>query len=270
MFQALPYQAPPKLGHIAVGNHQKVYLWGGHAQKLPFVTNAKAATQSVDVYDLMNHSWKKESCSGPAPLGPDGCACILDGDLLHVFGGWDGDQFYNTLHQLNLSTLEWREVRHKGDSTPSRKARAGMTKCGKSLLLFGGFGAIATAQDHTLPQQRRAHEIEGMTNELHLFSLSNCKCHLILYIYLWSVFHFQCSSAFRQCYTFLSVVQFGYKVLSKNTEVLTEVTVCSRCEMCVCVCVCVCVCMCVCVYVCVCVIASFLVVPWDVEAITRS
>eukprot|EP00731_Ephydatia_muelleri_P029648 Em0021g171a len=173
MFQAFPYQAPPRFGHIAVGNHQKVYLWGGHAQKLTFSPNTKAATQSVDVYDLQTSTWKKEGCAGTVPLGPDGCAYAQDGDLLYVYGGWDGDQFYNTLHQLNLLTLEWREVRHKGGSAPSRKARAGMTKCGESLVLFGGFGIIATAQDPALPQQRRAHEIEEMTNELHLFSLSN-------------------------------------------------------------------------------------------------
>lgn len=203
MFQAFPYQAPPRFGHIAVGNHQKVYLWGGHAQKLTFSPNTKAATQSVDVYDLQTSTWKKEGCAGTVPLGPDGCAYAQDGDLLYVFGGWDGDQFYNTLHQLNLLTLEWREVRHKGGSAPSRKARAGMTKCGESLVLFGGFGTIATAQDPALPQQRRAHEIEEMTNELHLFSLSNCKHHGIS-------FDFNVPHNLISCLIFIYLSQFFF------------------------------------------------------------
>ena len=175
MLKAFPYQASPRFGHAAIDYNQKLYIWGGHTQKLPF-SPATKLTSCVDVYDLQTCTWKEEMCSGHAPLCHDGCAYVRDGDLLFVFGGWNGDMFYNSLHQLNLRKLEWKDVKlSKSGNVPSRKARAGMVKCSENLILFGGFGAIAIAQDPSLPQQKSIHEIEGLTNELHLFNISSCK-----------------------------------------------------------------------------------------------
>lgn len=180
MLPAFPYQAVPRFGHVAIDYNQKVYLWGGHTQKLPYSTNTAKVVPSVDVFDHLTGTWKKEMCTGQPPPHLDGCAYIKDGDVLYVFGGWNGDLFYNCLHQLNLWRLEWKDVKlSKGGCIPSRKARAGMAKCGENLILFGGFGAIA---DPSTSQQKSAHEIEGLTNELHLFSIPNCKFHLICYL----------------------------------------------------------------------------------------
>lgn len=165
MQQSFPYQASPRFGHVAVDHDQKVYFWGGHTQTLPSAANNKGVF-SMDVYDLLTCTWKRELCTGPAPLGLDGCSYIKNGDVLYVYGGWNGDMFFRTLHQLDLWKLEWKEVRTNGSCAPSRKARAGMAKWDGNLILFGGFGAIANPLE-------KGPEMEGMTNELHLFNMSN-------------------------------------------------------------------------------------------------
>ena len=73
------------------------------------------------------------------------CRCTIHaGSILYVYGGWDGQKAHNTLHQLNLQTYAWSEVKVENlEDAPSEMSGCGLVAYGKrKLVLFGGYGMI--------------------------------------------------------------------------------------------------------------------------------
>ncbi len=61
---------------------------------------------------------------------------------LYVYGGWDGQLTYNNLHQLDVLTMTWTELKPAETSEiPMKMSGCGLVNCGKDkLVLFGGCG----------------------------------------------------------------------------------------------------------------------------------
>lgn len=63
--------------------------------------------------------------------------------MLYVYGGWDGQKAHNTLHQLNLKTLVWSEVKVENpNKAPCEMSGCGLVAHGTKLVLFGGYGVM--------------------------------------------------------------------------------------------------------------------------------
>ena len=61
---------------------------------------------------------------------------------LYVYGGWDGQLAYNSLHKLDVITMTWTELKPSENSEiPMKMSGCGLVRYGKSkLVLFGGCG----------------------------------------------------------------------------------------------------------------------------------
>lgn len=64
------------------------------------------------------------------------------GHCLYVYGGWDGHFSYNDLHQLDITTMTWTQLKLAENSEiPMKMSGCGLVSYGKNkLVLFGGCG----------------------------------------------------------------------------------------------------------------------------------
>ena len=131
-------------------------VWGGRTKK-----EKKDLRSTVHCFNPVQESWTAKKCSGPPPPGLYEGACTFAGHHLYVYGGHDGKSFQCTLHQLDMSSMTWKQLSSAG---PSRKYGCDMVIYKNKLILFGGYGdPLASTQ----PAQWNGK----YTNELHTFDL---------------------------------------------------------------------------------------------------
>ena len=94
----------------------------------------------IDVFDPETGFWHQQPTTGEIPPAVSGSACATIGLKLYSFGGDDGSSRHNSLHELNLSTMEWKEVKPQNPSDgPQKKGWCGMVAYeDHSLVMFGG------------------------------------------------------------------------------------------------------------------------------------
>lgn len=74
---------------------------------------------------------------------------------LYVYGGWDGQLTYNNLHQLDVLTMTWTELKPAENSEiPMKMSGCGLVNYGKDkLVLFGGCGVpTEDSQQSSVPK----------------------------------------------------------------------------------------------------------------------
>lgn len=92
-----------------------------------------------------------------------------------MYGGWDGQCAYDTLHELNLTTMTWKELIASNPSeNPMKMSGCAMVPYGDhKLVLFGGYGAPSESQQpgSTFFRRHGISDKKGWTNELRVFDL---------------------------------------------------------------------------------------------------
>ena len=158
---------------MAVTLESKVFLWGGEGSNLE-------DRRFLRVFDMHEKKWVKRRTKGTPPQGYVACAYTLIGSVLYIFGGSDGQSYYNDIYEIELSkSLVWKKCKVRNpyqeqnqdeeqNPVPMKKRSAGMiarkTEDGRDeLVLFGGYGA---RREDTLPGST-IHR----TNEVHTFNI---------------------------------------------------------------------------------------------------
>lgn len=171
------YEPLPRWGHAIVSVGDRVYMWGGRTEGFS-VSTRKSLASCVEVFDLNTELWEKKTTSGTPPLGLYNNAHALIGSSLYVYGGYDGQKSYNTLYKLDLSTLQWTEVKYSsGSKTPMKMSGCGMVAYGtQKLVLFGGYG-VTEDQDRSSPFFKRNSVTKGTgwTSEVWVFDIEEGK-----------------------------------------------------------------------------------------------
>ena len=112
----------------------------------------------------------------PRGLYSGACTSLLD--LLYWFGGDDGTSYYNSLHRLDPTTLEWKELQPLNQAHgPMKKAGCGMVPIlqGK-LATFGGDGIpTGPLQPGAIFTKSTYFDGSGWSNELHIFDTTECE-----------------------------------------------------------------------------------------------
>lgn len=155
----------PRYLHSAVQVQENTYLWGGLTQEI-----SDSSRREVNIFDSHTEIWKEQSTTGVPPLGRYyGSSAMVCGDL-YYFGGRDGKNFYNSVHKLELKTLEWKEI---VKSNPASGPGCGMVAYQQQLAVIGGCIRVPKA-----PLQSGAEFIVsdiypwcGYTNQFHLLSI---------------------------------------------------------------------------------------------------
>ena len=148
---------------MAVTLGSKAYLWGGEG-------STTEDRRFLWVFDMHTKKWSKMETKGAPPQGFVACAYTLIGSVLYIFGGSDGQSYYNDIYQIQLNKiLEWKKcnVRNPKEA-PMKKRSTGMiarkNKDGSDeLVVFGGYGAprADTQPGSTIHR----------TNEIHTFNI---------------------------------------------------------------------------------------------------
>ena len=166
------YEPSPRFSHGAAPVGGKCYLWGGHIQD--FSTSERVST--IEIFDPHMETWEKHHTTGDPPPGLCAGACTSLLDSLYWFGGGDGWSFYNSLHRLDTTTLEWRELLPVNqDDGPMRKSWCGMVSfLQDQLAVFGGYGIPTgpTQPGAMFTKDTNSTDGSGWSNELHVFNIT--------------------------------------------------------------------------------------------------
>ena len=161
------YEPSPRLNHSSVQVEDSAYLWGG-------VTQDSSRSEVINIFDSYAEMWKERSTTGVPPPGQFNGSFTVVGSNLYYFGGSDGRKFFSSVHELQLSNLEWNEIMQSNTAEgPLPKCGCGMVAYQHQLALIGGYGSAPTG-----PFQPDAEFIKninypgkGWTNELHLLTI---------------------------------------------------------------------------------------------------
>ena len=168
------YEPFPKFGHGATLVGGRCYLWGGRVQDFS-ESGRRKLTSTIEIFDPYLETWEKHHTTGVPPPGLYDGTCTSLLDSLYWFGGHDGSSYYNSVHRLDPTTLEWRELQPLNEAEgPMRKIWCGMVSFFQDqLATFGGYGILKgpIQPEATFINHLFASGI-GWSNELHVFDIT--------------------------------------------------------------------------------------------------
>ena len=167
---ASSYEPLPRTLHSAVQVQENTYLWGGLTPE----SSDSSGREVINIFDSHTEVWKERSTTGVPPPGHYyGSSAMVCGDL-YYFGARNGETFYNSVHKLQLSTLEWEEIMKSDQASgPLRKVGSGMVAYQQQLALIGGFGIPPSGRLESGAKfiETQDHPRLGYTDEFHLLSI---------------------------------------------------------------------------------------------------
>jgi len=101
----------------------------------------KSWFNDVHKLDLATWTWQKLSTSGIPPIPRSTHVSVITDNQLIIFGGlksYMADGYLNSVHQLNLNTLAWREYDPDFSPLSRSKPTAVLSPDGGSMIVFGG------------------------------------------------------------------------------------------------------------------------------------
>ena len=176
------YEPSPRYWPFCTSYQGKVLLWGGCMKD--FMKREKICFH-VETFSPYLERWEQKSAMGKLPplLYAGACSTLLENT--YTFGGCDGSSFHNSLHHLNMTTMEWRELTPLNPQDgPMRKEGCGMVTCDdNTLALLGGWGipSDTTQPGNAISRSTFYLDGRGWTNELHIYNIRKGN-------YIWSHF----------------------------------------------------------------------------------
>ena len=167
------YEPSARFSHGATSIVGRCYLRGGHVQNLSGSGRRKLVS-TIEIFDPCLETWEVHQATGAPPPGLYLGACTSLLDSLYWFGGYDGkSDYYCSLHRLDSTTLEWRELQPLNQvDGPMRKAGCGMiTVLQYQLATFSGHG-FCTGPTQPGAMFTEDTNGEGWRNELHIFDIT--------------------------------------------------------------------------------------------------
>ena len=186
------YEPSPRFHHGAAPAGGRCYLWGGRVQDFSQSGRRKLAS-TIEIFDPYLETWEKHPTRGVPPTGEPppglyGGACTSLLDSLYWFGGRDGSYYYNSLHRLDTTTLEWRELQPLNQADgPMRKHGCGMVSFLQDrLAMFGGYGIPTgpTQPGAMFTKDTDFTDGSGLSNELHVFNITEGMSALSICFYI--------------------------------------------------------------------------------------
>ena len=166
-------QPTARVGHTSVVYKGMVYMWGGRTINWS-PKQQRTVANTVHVFDTTSELWLSRETTGPPHPGLYNHASVIIGDIVYFFGGVDGKSYYNSLHQLDLEQLMWRNAQPRHTSRPPmKKIGCGMVSFGQDkLVVFAGYGIPSpklTPGSRFITDPYNDHHL--WCNELHLYDV---------------------------------------------------------------------------------------------------
>jgi N-acetylneuraminic acid mutarotase len=117
--------------HIMVLHSSNIYVFGGY--------NGLSRFNNMFRYELKTKMWCKIDAQGTLPsgrFGHSGAVHEASGRMI-IFGGWDGRDTLDDLHQYDFDRNVWSTIESTGRSPPHRYRHTAVIY-GDSMFVFGG------------------------------------------------------------------------------------------------------------------------------------
>ena len=168
------YKPKPRYGHCSALVEGKWITYGGVGAD----GGLADPPTTIDVFDPDREEWIQMITSGTPPSGVAGAACVAVGPLLYHIGGMDKGCYYNTVHCLDTTTMEWRELQPANpQAAPMKKSGLAVISYGNIIVTVGGFGDLPTNRHpgvEYVPRPER--EGVGWTNEVVCYDTEQSEC----------------------------------------------------------------------------------------------
>ncbi|ETV70106.1 hypothetical protein, variant 3 [Aphanomyces astaci] len=117
--------------HIMVLHDANIYIFGGY--------NGSSRFNNMYRYEIPAKSWRKVDAVGSLPSGRFGHTGAVheSSHRLIVFGGWDGRDTLDDLHQYEFATNTWSPMVTSGRAPPHRYRHTAVI-FDTSMFVFGG------------------------------------------------------------------------------------------------------------------------------------
>ena len=161
------YEPSPRVYHSSVQIQDNAYLWGG-------LTQDSSRSEVINIVDSYAEMWKERITTGVSPPGQYNGSFTVVGSNLYYFGGTDGRKYFSSVHELQLSNLEWNEIMQSNTAEgPLVKSGCGMVAYQQQLAVVGGCGSAPTGSLQAGAEFIKSinYPGEGWNNEFHLFSI---------------------------------------------------------------------------------------------------
>ena len=174
MAASAAYEPLPRYDHISGRVESLIVVQGGRTED--FSEESKQHLSSVvEIFDPYSELWEQRLIGGNAPSsGTYRTASASLHDNLFSFGGWNGRDFFNTVHRLDTKTWCWSQVSpQNADGAPMPKIACGLIAFRNGLLVFGGYGVPrGPTEPQSFIKSTSYTDGRGCTNEFHIYNLS--------------------------------------------------------------------------------------------------
>ena len=171
-------------------------MWAGDQPGLPKVHDSeekRCMTCSVEIFNIVDGTWKTEVTKGKPPLGVIQYACTSVRNRICFFGGRCNHKgcYHNSFNQLNVDDLQWIPLTPTNDKQglPIKKWGCGMVSftCNNEdiALIVGGNGSSTKTPQPNATYVTVDHG-KVVTNEHHMYNFSTGKYkYFVIIIYMY-------------------------------------------------------------------------------------
>ena len=173
----------PRFGACGTAIHNRFFIYHDFQQSFRGLSMRDLPqTFQVDTFNADTTKWTQMPTTGPNPPGLMYSACTCIGSKIFSHGGWTGKSFTDTLHEVDTTTMQWRQLQPLNPSEgPMKKQDARMIALSSNLLcVIGGWG-IPSGTINPLSKftkDSRYSDGRGWTNEVHVYNTETSMCQL--------------------------------------------------------------------------------------------
>ena len=167
------YEPLPRFRHVSQTVSSKVVVQGGRTKDFS-ETSREHLASVVETLDPYSELWEQRRVEGDAPSpGTYASASASVNDDLFTFGGFDGRNYFNTLHRLDTKTWRWCQLSpQNAEGAPMPKYSCGMVHFRDNLVVLGGYGIPrGPTEPQSFVKDTRYTDGRGWTNEFHIYHL---------------------------------------------------------------------------------------------------
>jgi len=175
---------PARWGHtVTVLSRDRLMVFGGECN---------GPANDVHVLDVRETGceWQLKRCSGVYPEARFGHSCVVNQGTAVIFGGSNGDTYFDDLQCLDVQSWRWWTPQTRG-TPPSPRSSHSTTLCRNQAFVFGGIGVCGQQPNECLhdlvildletwcwshpqvfgnvPQKRFVHRMVAIEEKLLLF-----------------------------------------------------------------------------------------------------
>ena len=174
-------------GHVAAVINDEMLMWGGGAVRESTGEKYYCSPDLMECFNLLTSQWNERRATSNSPSDlPHPCinaqiGVVQNRDIYQFGGGYKSSDrrlvYFNDVHKLDGSTLEWQRIHSNDQSTPSGRTEHGMCVLGKKgdehLVIMGGSGTkiVSPIPDGSQFIPSSKYPDRGWNNEVWLFCI---------------------------------------------------------------------------------------------------